>query len=55
MKLIVGLGNIGRQYQKTRHNVGFEVLDALTARNPGGSVKEKFDGRVMDVTIAGER
>jgi len=55
MKLIVGLGNIGRQYQKTRHNVGFEVLDALTVRNPGGSTKEKFDGRLMDITIAGER
>jgi PTH1 family peptidyl-tRNA hydrolase len=55
MKLIVGLGNIGRQYQKTRHNVGFEVLDALTIRNPGGSTKEKFDGRIMDLTILGER
>jgi PTH1 family peptidyl-tRNA hydrolase len=55
MKLIVGLGNIGRQYQKTRHNVGFEVLEALTVRNPGGSAKEKFDGRITDVTILGER
>jgi PTH1 family peptidyl-tRNA hydrolase len=55
MKLIVGLGNVGRKYDQTRHNVGFEVLGRLAKRFGDGAAKDKFDGRMMEATIGGER
>ena len=55
MKLIVGMGNPGRRYEKTRHNVGFDVLSVVAGRCVDGSAKEKFSGRVADATFAGEK
>ena len=55
MKLIVGLGNIGRKYENTRHNVGFNVLDLVAERGRGSTSKEKFEGRTQEVIIGGER
>jgi PTH1 family peptidyl-tRNA hydrolase len=55
MKLIVGLGNPGKKYENTRHNVGFEVLRLVANRCADGAEKDKFEGRVADATIAGER
>ncbi len=55
MKLIVGLGNIGRKYENTRHNVGFNVLDLVAVRNAGGSAKEKFEGRALEIIVGSER
>ena len=51
--LVVGLGNPGRQYERTRHNVGWLVVDEL-ARRLGGSFRSKFSGSVAEVR-AGER
>ena len=44
MILVVGLGNIGSKYDKTRHNVGFDVIDVLADRHNISVSKEKFKG-----------
>ncbi|WP_132097054.1 aminoacyl-tRNA hydrolase [Neobacillus niacini] len=44
MKLIVGLGNPGKQYEKTRHNIGFEVIDELANQLSIPLNQSKFKG-----------
>jgi peptidyl-tRNA hydrolase, PTH1 family len=55
MKLIVGLGNPGRKYQGTRHNVGYLVLAALGRRFGTAAPKQKFHGEVLEAEIAGHK
>ena len=55
MKLIVGLGNPGRKYAATRHNIGFEVLAELAQRFAADKPKAKFDAELTEVQIEGQR
>ena len=55
MKLVVGLGNPGRKYLGTRHNVGYEVVDRLAEKFGPARFRRQFEGRSASVAIAGER
>jgi peptidyl-tRNA hydrolase, PTH1 family len=52
--LVAGLGNPGRQYSRTRHNLGHLVCDEL-ARRHGASFRAKFSGELADVRLDSAR
>jgi len=55
MKLICGLGNPGRDYQRHRHNVGFMVAERVAARARADLSQEKFDAKIGQGSLGGER
>jgi PTH1 family peptidyl-tRNA hydrolase len=51
--LVVGLGNPGDEYAKSRHNLGFMVLEELKARSRAGALKAKFSGAFTKCQLGG--
>ncbi len=55
MKLIVGIGNPGKEYKNTRHNIGFNILDNYASFHSIEITKEKFNGLYVDFIFNGEK
>jgi PTH1 family peptidyl-tRNA hydrolase len=55
MKLVVGLGNPGRKYEGTRHNVGFRVVAELARKYAQGKPKQAFQGEIVEAKLEAEK
>ncbi len=55
MKLIVGLGNPGRKYVATRHNIGWEVVSEFHRRFGRGAPRSRFQGEVAEALVEGQQ
>ncbi|WP_226585920.1 aminoacyl-tRNA hydrolase [Halobacillus litoralis] len=55
MKCIVGLGNPGKKYEQTRHNVGFMTVDEWADQNNWSVTQKKFNGLYTMERIGGEK
>lgn len=61
MKLIIGLGNPGKQYEKTRHNIGFVAVDALRKKLTkecdigDWELSKKFNAEICGCSFHGEK
>jgi PTH1 family peptidyl-tRNA hydrolase len=55
MKLVVGLGNPGRKYAGTRHNLGFDVVAVLARHSGAPAARSNFQAEVTETALQGER
>ena len=55
MKLIVGLGNPGKEYENTRHNIGFMMIDYIIQELNITKSSEKMGGKYFETNINGEK
>lgn len=53
--IVVGLGNIGQEYDKTRHNAGFMAIDEFAKKHGAKIDRAKFHALVTEADIAGKR
>lgn len=53
--IIAGLGNLGMEYDNTRHNAGFNVLDTLASQLGENINRLKFKGKTAEASIGGKR
>ena len=55
MKVVIGLGNPGKKYEKTRHNIGFIAIDNLRKKMNISDEREKFQALISEKNIDGEK
>lgn len=55
MKVIVGLGNPGSEYAKTKHNVGFMFIDAMAEKLGVSEWRDKFEAKIAETRIGSEK
>ena len=55
MFIVVGLGNPGREYARTRHNVGFDVIDVLSEKHHIQLTKNALHGQIGEGFVGGEK